>query len=172
MLHETDPAKQHLLMRTVATISGVKDGSSSSDTTSFVSAPSMLKLRIGQHPIRLEEPDRPAGAPICREVSEDFANDTGELEAVARAWRRQDKLRRLRVQPENEVLVGAACVDAETRATNLTRGSRDIALQDRTQARLLVVGDLRPRLIRGCKIPAAQMRGCRADAGRRLPLPA
>ena len=111
----------------------------------------MLKLRIGQHPIRLEEPDRPAGAPICREVSEDFANDTGELEAVARAWRRQDNLRRLRVQPENEVLVGAACVDAETRAVNLTRGSRDIALQDRTQARLLVVGDFRPRLIRGYK---------------------
>jgi hypothetical protein len=113
---------------------------------------------IGQHPIRLEEPDRPAGAPFCREVSEDFANDTGELEAVARAWRRQDNLRPLRVQPENEVLVGAACVDAETRAVNFTRGSRDIALQDRTQARLLVVGDFRPRLIRGCKIPAAQMR--------------
>src|SRR4029077_7305380 len=119
----------------------------------------MLKLRIGQHPIRLEEPDRPAGAPICREVSEDFANDTGELEAVARAWRCQDNLRRLRVQ-ENKVLVGAACVDAETRAANLTRGSRDIALQDRTQARLLVVGDFRPRLIRGCKITAAQIRGC------------
>ena len=58
---------------------------------------------IGQHPIRLEEPDRPAGAPICREVSEDFANDTGELEAVARAWRCQDNLRRLRVQPERVV---------------------------------------------------------------------
>jgi hypothetical protein len=76
----------------------VKEGSSSSETTSFVTASSMLKLRIGQHPIRLEESDRPAGPPIYREVSKDFANDTGELEAVARAWRRQDNLRRLRVQ--------------------------------------------------------------------------
>jgi hypothetical protein len=109
--------------------------------------------------LRSEKVNRPVSASIDRKVREDFSHNTRKLEAMPRARRGKNNLRRFRMLSEDEVLVWTAGIDAKAGAVDLACRRGDIALEERTQTRLLMIGNIRPRRICRLEISAAQVRG-------------
>ena len=108
-----------------------------------------------EHALRSEKVNRPVSASIDRKVREDFSHNTRKLEAMPRARRGKNNLRRFRMLSEDEVLVWTAGIDAKAGAVDLACRRGDIALEERRDPPLMI-GNIRSRRI--CRFEISPLR--------------